>query len=659
MSVEDAILRRETIVEFISRVMKKDQDYGVIPGTTKDTLFKPGAEKLCNLFGLSPRYEIIHKVEDFLGDDYKGEPFLYYISRCYLYRGELLISSSDGSCNSWEKRYRYRQAERVCPVCKAPAIIRGRAEYGGGWLCFGKRGGCGAKFSDGDKAIEGQETGLVPNKDVADLANTILKMSQKRCLAGSVPLLVKTPRNIVRTDVRGLYEILQKATGLVQVPGIGGEWRTVIGILKQDNKSVVRIETADGSVIRATNEHRFQTLSGLKEVSSLQVGDSLIRADLPIFKGRAALPELGWIAGLFIAEGHFATETCTKFTLSSDEHGFVNRIAGIAKMVGATINVHQRHDAKVLDVDVHGYSFAGIIRQFVDGERSYGKHVSRFAWSQGVPFLSALLDGYLNGDGSRTVKGSRNEKIVIGFTGQNSELAYDLRTLAALCGYRICLKNSKSKCKGVEYPTWSGWVAKHNITHNIADSNEIVSISEEPVKRCVYDIEVDGDHLFCLANGIVSHNSLIAAVLLATSASEFYTQDFDDTIDASLAPTTDEVPPVPKESGKNSYLAHTSPALHPHVEEEETVEEHLREPAHPKEPQFSAEEAQKGFYDKAKREYDLSVRETDRLAKKMAESIPGDWGAQHWFLLTKDGDWDGLVARLRKHREKSAIGEEA
>ena len=44
-----------------------------------------------------------------------------------------------------------RQADqRVCPKCEKPAIIKGKTEFGGGWLCFKKKGGCGAKFTDAE-----------------------------------------------------------------------------------------------------------------------------------------------------------------------------------------------------------------------------------------------------------------------------------------------------------------------------------------------------------------------------------------------------------------------------------------------------------------------------------------------------------------------------
>jgi len=45
----------------------------------------------------------------------------------------------------------------VCPVCGKEAIIKGKVEYGGGYLCYSKKGGCGAKFADDDVRITGKE----------------------------------------------------------------------------------------------------------------------------------------------------------------------------------------------------------------------------------------------------------------------------------------------------------------------------------------------------------------------------------------------------------------------------------------------------------------------------------------------------------------------
>jgi hypothetical protein len=190
LSIGEAVQRRVALVEFVQRVMKSGVDFGVIPGTQKPTLLKPGAEKLCTLFGLTSRFQLLRAVEDWKGETSEGEPFFYYLYHCQLWRDALLIAEGDGSCNSWEQKYRYRDAQRVCPACGVTAIIKGKAEYGGGWLCFVKKGGCGAKFGDEDETITGQPIGRVRNPDIADVVNTIQKMAQKRALIAATLLAV-------------------------------------------------------------------------------------------------------------------------------------------------------------------------------------------------------------------------------------------------------------------------------------------------------------------------------------------------------------------------------------------------------------------------------------------------------------------------------------
>lgn len=188
MNITDAIERRNQVVSFVKQIMVEETDYGTIPGTNKPTLLKPGAEKLATFFGLSKRFDIIERTEDWTGNQHNGEPFFYYLYRCSLYRGDLLIAEADGSCSSFESKYRYRRAERVCPNCGQATIIKGKDQYGGGWVCWKKKDGCGATFAEDDEVITGQEVGRVVNPDVPDQANTILKMAQKRALIAAVLL---------------------------------------------------------------------------------------------------------------------------------------------------------------------------------------------------------------------------------------------------------------------------------------------------------------------------------------------------------------------------------------------------------------------------------------------------------------------------------------
>src|SRR5919199_5813229 len=153
MSIELAVERYNAVTEFVGRVLRKDVDYGVIPGTDKLTLLKPGAEKLPTFFGLSTRFRLIERIEDWTGEEHGGEPFFYYLYRCQLFRGDLLVAEADGSCNSRETKYRYREAQRVCPACRQAAIIKGKEEYGGGYICFRKKGGGGAEVFPGGPPI--------------------------------------------------------------------------------------------------------------------------------------------------------------------------------------------------------------------------------------------------------------------------------------------------------------------------------------------------------------------------------------------------------------------------------------------------------------------------------------------------------------------------
>lgn len=157
-------------------------DYGPIPGAgKKKVLLKSGADKLTELYGLYDEYEIEAQ------ENFETKLF-YYKIKCVLKsrRDDSIVGTGLGSCSTYESKYRWRDSQRECPKCTAQAIIKGKEEYGGGWLCFAKKGGCGAKFKDGDQSIEKQIIGRVENPDIMDTVNTVLKMAKKRAKIDAV-----------------------------------------------------------------------------------------------------------------------------------------------------------------------------------------------------------------------------------------------------------------------------------------------------------------------------------------------------------------------------------------------------------------------------------------------------------------------------------------
>jgi len=194
VNLQTAVARLRDFQEFVKGYLteatykdgeEENGDYGIIPGTKKKTLLKPGADKLCELYGLSDDYEI---VTGYSQENWSLNPPLFdYTIRCILKnkRNGILVATGMGSCNSYEGKYRWRDQNRKCPECGRETVFRSkkRPEDGDrepGWYCWTKKGGCGAQFPADSVRITAQVTGRIENDDIATLKNTILKMAKKR-----------------------------------------------------------------------------------------------------------------------------------------------------------------------------------------------------------------------------------------------------------------------------------------------------------------------------------------------------------------------------------------------------------------------------------------------------------------------------------------------
>lgn len=180
LSVDNLIAHVTKVHAVQRRVMKEGHHYGTVPGAgDRKCLLKPGAELLTLTFKLDPQFLV--------ADRWDGE-HLESLVTCTLFHAPTgnRLGSGVGSCSTRESKYAWRKAERICPKCGTAAIIKGKADYGGGWLCFARKGGCGAKFPDKDSTITGQQTGRVANPDIADVYNTVRKMACKRAHVAAV-----------------------------------------------------------------------------------------------------------------------------------------------------------------------------------------------------------------------------------------------------------------------------------------------------------------------------------------------------------------------------------------------------------------------------------------------------------------------------------------
>lgn len=210
LSFGEMTMRVAQLDQFYREVMQEGTDFGKIPDTDKPTLYQPGAQMLDQIFGYVPTFEVTASSTI---DWHRPIPFFHYIVVCRLVsrRSGEVVAEGIGSCNSHEDKYRWRNAKRVCPDCKLETIIKGKQEWGGGWLCFKKSGGCGSKYRDGEAIIEDQVVGRVENEDTASLENTVSKMAQKRAHIAAT-LNATGASRIFTQDIEDLPQFQQALT---------------------------------------------------------------------------------------------------------------------------------------------------------------------------------------------------------------------------------------------------------------------------------------------------------------------------------------------------------------------------------------------------------------------------------------------------------------
>jgi len=214
LTVDDAVRRQEQFSEFKRRILREGVDYMKLPGTDKDTLVKPGAEKLCNAFALAPEFVPYRETLDW------DKPFFNFDYECRLVHRptQTVVATCHGSANSMESRYRWRWVpEHQIPagLDKGTCLAQGgrtsefdfavdKAETGGK---YGKPASYWQQFKDAIANGTAQEiTRLtkagkqmkaweidttvyrVPNDDIFTLVNTLQKMSQKRAFVSAVLL---------------------------------------------------------------------------------------------------------------------------------------------------------------------------------------------------------------------------------------------------------------------------------------------------------------------------------------------------------------------------------------------------------------------------------------------------------------------------------------
>ena len=178
MSAQQVLQHAMVVQEVMRAVMKPEVHYGSIPGTDKPTLFQPGADKLCMTFRIAPEFDI---------EDLSTADFVRYRVTC---RGVhqlsgVTLGSCVGEASSNEEKYKWRRAVTDEEFDATPAAFR-RVKYGKKW---------------NTKQVR---------TEPADVANTVLKMAEKRAKIGMV-LNVTAASDMFGQDLEDLDAALRES----------------------------------------------------------------------------------------------------------------------------------------------------------------------------------------------------------------------------------------------------------------------------------------------------------------------------------------------------------------------------------------------------------------------------------------------------------------
>ena len=212
-AIQATMQKINTFQGIVRQTLKDGHDYGIIPGVQKPSLYKPGGEKICMLFGVNPEYDFMTVTED-----YQSEFFSYNI-KCTLFKNSNAVAQGVGSCNSKEKKYRFINVDEL------PEGYVG--------------------ISEQITTRYGQIKYKIENNDTCSLVNTILKMAKKRAFVDAV-LQLASLSEVFTQDVEDMENFIQaenKAAASTMTPEQAGA--VIVRFGKHKNKSLKGIYKED------------------------------------------------------------------------------------------------------------------------------------------------------------------------------------------------------------------------------------------------------------------------------------------------------------------------------------------------------------------------------------------------------------------------------
>ena len=217
LSVAEVQARVRRIQEIKKSVMKEGEHYGRIPGTSKDCLYKSGAEQLLMTFKIATSIS----VEDLSGPDERR----YRVKVKGLAQGGDVLGDGIGECSTSESKFKWRTAVSDAEFAATPEDKR-RIKY--------------------ERSRTINQVRTAPE----DLANTVLKMAKKRALV-DMCLTVTAASDLFTQDVEEQGSPLPVAAS----SPIPAPIPTTASVLPPSHANIVRFIPEELDIKSGTNKN--------------------------------------------------------------------------------------------------------------------------------------------------------------------------------------------------------------------------------------------------------------------------------------------------------------------------------------------------------------------------------------------------------------------
>ena len=346
--------------------------------------------------------------------------------------------------------------------------------------------------------------GMVEHGWILRNKNIWHKRNAMPCLSGMTPLFAYVNNKPIVAPLKEIIRLYPKIN--IELPASNGGKVKIVGY-KKTFQEAYHITFRDGVEINASFHHKFILENGqLIEANNLRKGFVIkkIPHKLQTLNYSIFNYEWGWFLGLYLAEGS-EEKNGIRLSLNKDELGWAEKLNKLFNILGVICTPHIYNNNLV--IQIHSEVIKGIVKNFTRGQGAKKKRLTRYAFQYGKDFVKGIIDGWLDGDGHFEKYNNRYTATIC----RNKGLIDDLRVCALISEYMF-----RARSCYVEYQNGKKPAIRINVRKNISyhkynrkSDTEIMRITKCKNKMVLYDIEVNGDNLFTLANGALSHNSSV------------------------------------------------------------------------------------------------------------------------------------------------------